>query len=84
VNDLERGAKPKFAWPPFMVAQINVLGKDYRQLYETLENPCIDEARRLKPLLSFAVLKMTTYSNEASSCTHECWMLIRQADVTTL
>jgi hypothetical protein len=36
--------KPKFAWPPFMVAQINVLGKDYRQLYETLQNPCKDSA----------------------------------------
>lgn len=40
--------KPKFAWPPFMAAQYNVLGKDYRQLYETLQNPCIEEARYSK------------------------------------
>jgi hypothetical protein len=52
----EYGAKPKFAWPPFMVAQTSVLGKDYRQLYETLQNPCIDEAKAFEALTQLAVL----------------------------
>jgi len=52
----KRGQKAKFAWPPFMVAQINVLGKEYTQLYETLQNPCIDEAKAFEALTQLAVL----------------------------
>jgi hypothetical protein len=50
------GPTAKFAWPPFMVAQINVLGKDYPQLYTTLQNPCIDEAKAFEALTQLAVL----------------------------
>ena len=45
-----------FAWPPFMIAQRNVLGKNYEHLRATLENPGIDEAKAFEALIQLAVL----------------------------
>eukprot|EP00977_Amphora_coffeiformis_P015461 scaffold4511_cov171-Amphora_coffeaeformis.AAC.27 len=45
-----------FAWPPFMIAQPNVLGKNYEQFRATLENPCFDEAKVFEALIQLAVL----------------------------
>jgi hypothetical protein len=45
-----------FAWPPFMVAQSNVLGKNYPLLYTTLQNPSIDEPKAFEALTQLAVL----------------------------
>ena len=47
---------PSFAWPPFMVAQRNVLGKNYPQLRATLEKSNIDEAKAFEALVQLAVL----------------------------
>jgi hypothetical protein len=48
--------KACFAWPPFMIAQTGVLGKDYQQLRATLENPSIDESKAFEALIQLAVL----------------------------
>jgi len=53
------GAKvgmPCFAWPPFMIAQSDVLGKDYQQFRATLENPSIDKPKAFEALIQLAVL----------------------------
>jgi hypothetical protein len=47
---------PLYAWPPFMVAQQNVLKKDYRRLRATLESPSIDEAKAFEALVQLSVL----------------------------
>lgn len=52
----KRGNKARYAWPPFMVAQYGVLGKDYRQLYSTLEHSSIDEAKAFEALTQLAIL----------------------------
>jgi hypothetical protein len=41
---------PLFAWPPFMVAQSNVLGKNYPYLRAPFENPQVDEAKAFEAL----------------------------------
>jgi hypothetical protein len=48
--------KALFAWPVFMVAQHAVLGKDYRRLCATLENPDIDEPKAFEAAVQLAVL----------------------------
>jgi hypothetical protein len=50
------GTKPLFAWSPFMVAQNDVLGKDYPSLRGPLENPGIDEPKAFEALTQLAVL----------------------------
>ncbi|KAL3911917.1 MAG: hypothetical protein SGILL_007093 [Bacillariaceae sp.] len=50
------GETSLFAWPPFMVAQSNVLGKNYPLLYTTLANPSIDEPKAFEALTQLAVL----------------------------
>jgi hypothetical protein len=47
---------PLFAWPPFMVAQPDVLGKNYPYLRAPLENPQVDEARAFAALTQLSVL----------------------------
>jgi hypothetical protein len=47
---------PLFAWPPFMVAQSNVLGKNYPYLRAPLENLESTRQRPLKLLRSFLFL----------------------------
>jgi hypothetical protein len=49
-------AKFLYAWPPFLLASKNVLGKDYRILSETLCSPQIDEAKAFEALAQLAVL----------------------------
>ena len=50
------GDDGRFAWPPFMVAQRKVLGKDYPTLYNTLANPSIDEPKAFEALTQLAIL----------------------------
>jgi hypothetical protein len=50
------GQEPKFAWPPFLVAQKGVLGKDCTSLCSSLEDPSIDEAKAFEALVQLAVL----------------------------
>jgi hypothetical protein len=50
------GEKTLFAWPVFMVAQRAVLGKDYRRLCATLENPDIDGPKAFEALVQLAVI----------------------------
>ena len=45
-----------FAWPPFLVAQEAVLGKNYAPLRNILEAPDIEEAKAFKALTQLAVL----------------------------
>jgi len=45
-----------YAWPPFLLVSKNVLGKEYRMLYETLCSPEIDEAKAFEALAQLAVL----------------------------
>lgn len=45
-----------YAWPPFMVAQPNVLGKDCSSLRTLLEQPQIDEAKAFEALTELSVL----------------------------
>jgi len=47
---------PRYAWPAFVIAQQNVLGKDYRQLTATLEHSSIDEAKAFEALTQIAIL----------------------------
>jgi hypothetical protein len=47
---------PLFAWPPFMVAQTYVLGKNYPYLRAPLEDPQVDEARAFAALTQLSVL----------------------------
>lgn len=51
-----RGSVAQYAWPPFMIAQYKVLGKDYRRLCSTLEHSGIDEAKAFEALTQLAVL----------------------------
>jgi hypothetical protein len=46
----------RFAWPPFMVAQENVLGKDFPILRTILEKPQIDEPKAFEVLVELSVL----------------------------
>jgi hypothetical protein len=48
--------EPRFAWPPFMVAQFDVLGKDCSLLRTSLEDPSIDESKAFEALTQLAVL----------------------------
>lgn len=50
------GVNSLFAWPPFMVAQKNVLGKNYPLLFYTLAKPSIDEPKAFEALTQLAVL----------------------------
>ena len=50
------GEQPFFAWPVFMVAPYAVIGKEYRRLRATLENPKIDEPRAFEGAVQLAVL----------------------------
>jgi hypothetical protein len=52
----KRGNDALYAWPPFMVAQYAVLGKDYEQLRVILENPTISETKAFEALIQLAVL----------------------------
>ena len=47
---------PRYAWPSFMIAQQNVLGKDYHQLTAALEQSSIDEAKAFELLTQLAIL----------------------------
>ena len=50
------GERRLYAWPPFMVAQENVLGKDYPSLRTILEKPQIDEPKAFEALVELSVL----------------------------
>jgi hypothetical protein len=50
------GDQPRFAWPPFLIAQEAVLGKDCTSLRTSLEDPMIDEAKAFEALTQLAVL----------------------------
>lgn len=50
------GERRLYAWPPFMVAQENVLGKDCSSLCTLLEKPQIDEAKAFEALAELSVL----------------------------
>lgn len=54
----QRGPNGKFlyAWPPFLLASKDVLGKYYPILFETLCSPQIDEAKAFEALVQLAVL----------------------------
>lgn len=52
----DKWGKALFAWPVFMVAQRSVLGRDYRRLRVTLENPDIDEPKAFEAVVQLAVL----------------------------
>jgi hypothetical protein len=52
----DKWGKALFAWPVFMVAQQSVLGRDYRRLRVTLENPDIDEPKAFEAVVQLAVL----------------------------
>ena len=45
-----------YAWPPFLLADEDVLGKDYPILRETLCSPQIDEAKAFEALTQLAIL----------------------------
>jgi hypothetical protein len=47
---------PLFAWPPFLVAQWHVIGKDCSSLRTSLEDPSIEEAKAFEALTQLAVL----------------------------
>uniref|UniRef100_A0A6S8NPX8 Uncharacterized protein n=1 Tax=Amphora coffeiformis TaxID=265554 RepID=A0A6S8NPX8_9STRA len=49
-------SEPLFAWPPFMVAQPNILGKNYHLFRTTLEQPSIDEPKAFEALVQLAIL----------------------------
>mmetsp|Transcript_24515 Transcript_24515/g.58165 ORF Transcript_24515/g.58165 Transcript_24515/m.58165 type:complete len:577 (+) Transcript_24515:284-2014(+) len=46
----------RFAWPPFLVSQWGVLGKECGSLRTNLEDPSIDEAKAFEALTQLAVL----------------------------
>ena len=48
--------KARFAWPPFLISQEAVLGKDCGSLRTSLEDPSIDEAKAFEALTQLAVL----------------------------
>lgn len=50
------GRQALFAWPPFLVSQFNVLGKDCSSLCDNLEDLSIEEAKALEALTQLAVL----------------------------
>jgi hypothetical protein len=50
------GTQPRLAWPPFLIAQEAVLGKDCTLLRERLEHPIIDEAKAFGALTQLDVL----------------------------
>lgn len=54
-TQVEEGVS-RFAWPPFMIAQKRVLGKNYERLRATLENPHIEEAKAFEALVQLSVL----------------------------
>lgn len=45
-----------FAWPPFLIAQQEVLGKNYQRLQAPLEDPEIDEPKAYEALAQLAIL----------------------------
>jgi len=47
---------PRFAWPPFLISQFDVLGKDCSSLRTSLEDPSIEEAKAFEALTQLAVL----------------------------
>ena len=47
---------PSFAWPPFLVSQFDVLGKDCGSLRTALEDPLIEGAKASGALTQLAVL----------------------------
>jgi len=49
-------SEPLFAWPPFMLAQPNILGKKYHPFRTTLEQPSIDEPKAFEALAQLAIL----------------------------
>ena len=49
-------ADPQYAWPIFMIAQTHILGKNYRLLRATLENPEIDGAKAFEAMVQIAIL----------------------------
>ena len=51
-----KGSTARYAWPPFMIAQYNVLGKEYRRLRATLEHSSIDEPKAFEALTQLAIL----------------------------
>lgn len=51
----QKGGRPRFAWPPFLIAQESVIGKDCSSLRESLEAPSIDEAKAFEALTQLAV-----------------------------
>jgi hypothetical protein len=44
------GQEPRFAWPPFLISQSDVLGKDCSSLRTSLEDPMIEEAQAFEAL----------------------------------
>jgi len=50
------GTQPRFAWPPFLIAQPAVLGKNCTSLRTSLEDPMIEEAQAFEALTQLAVL----------------------------
>mmetsp|Transcript_1124 Transcript_1124/g.2486 ORF Transcript_1124/g.2486 Transcript_1124/m.2486 type:complete len:298 (+) Transcript_1124:965-1858(+) len=66
--------KPLYAWPPFLLENEEVLGKDYPMLHETLCSPQIDEAKAFEALTQLAILLrlLTSLSHHlVPSCTKE-------------
>ena len=63
-------SKPRFAWPPFMVAQAAVLGKAYSLLRTTLESPCVDEAKAFEAMTQLAVLVRLVSEKEHALVPH--------------
>lgn len=45
-----------FSWPPFMIAQSSILGKNYRRFRATLENPDVDEPKAFEAITQLAIL----------------------------
>lgn len=67
MSDRARSQDPLFAWPPFMLAQEAVLGKNYPDLRVLLENPNLDEPKAFEALTQLAVLLrlLTNQTNDA-------------------
>jgi len=52
----DTNSSPRFAWPPFLISQFDVLGKDCSSLRTSLEDPSIEEAKAFEALTQLAVL----------------------------
>ncbi|CAB9515517.1 expressed unknown protein [Seminavis robusta] len=59
-----------YVWPPFLLASKNVLGKDYRHLFETLCSPEIEAAKAFEALSELAVLIRLLSSHRHSLVPH--------------